>query len=331
MCSLRLKRSLFYSRVEAGFDLVVIGGGPAGIGAALQASRLGLKTILVADRLGGLLTEAWLIDNYLGFSRIEASRLLNKFIEHLAGMNVPVLLDYAEGFSGSNCSFTVRTRRGSKLAAKAIIVAIGLKRRKLGVPGEEEYVGKGVSYCAVCDAPLYRGAKAVAVIGGGDSAIQSALLLSSYANRVYIVHRREEYRALKSLVEAMRSKNNIVELKPCRVKRIIGNGSRVKALELVCREGETRIVEVDGVFIEVGFEPNRDWAIRNKLKTDEDGYIVVDEWMNTNIPGVFAAGDCTSLWKGYRQIQLAVAMGFVAAYSAYQHIQRCFSLGCSKS
>ncbi len=302
------------------YDVVVVGGGPAGCAAAIQASRLGLRVLLVTERIGGLLSEAWIVDNYLMLPGASGAELVKRLQDHLARAGVPIVLSRIEKLERDGGGYTVVDSRGRKAYTKAVVVAIGLRRRRLGVPGEDRLRGRGVSYCAVCDAPLYRGADAVAVVGGGDSAAQAALLLANYAKKVYLVHRRSSLRASRAYTEKLIENPKIHLLLDHTVVEIVGR-EKVEAVKVRDnRSGEEKLVKVKGVFVEVGFEPDREWARRNGLETDEDGYIKVDEWMRTNLPGVFAAGDCTTMWKGYRQIALAAAMGMVAAYSAYKYL-----------
>jgi thioredoxin reductase (NADPH) len=182
-----------------------------------------------------------------------------------------------------------------------------------------------VSYCSVCDAPLFRGAEAVAVVGGGDSAVEGAAMLADYARKVYLIHRRDSFRAQPINVESLRRKSNVEFLLNTVVREITGD-TKVRGVVVEdIRSGKRTQLGVDGVFIEIGFEPDVEFARRNGLGVDKEGYLLVDEWMRTTRPGVFAAGDCTSAWVGFRQVVTAVAQGAVAAYSASRYVREKFT------
>ncbi len=298
-------------------DVAIIGAGPAGLAAALYIARYKLSCVVVGEVPGGQLSLAGIVENYLGFKRIHGRELALKFIEHVRSYGVEILNDRVTEVKRSNGVFNVRTRNGRNITAKTIIVAIGCKRRRLGVPGESL---RGVSYCATCDAPLYRGAETVAVIGGGDAAVEGALMLSEYVSKVYLVHRRSELRAQPILRDALREKSNIELVLNHIVERIEGE-RWVERLVLRNKvTGETKVLRVNGVFIEIGFEPDREFHEKLRVKLDEEGYIIVNEYMETSVKGLFAAGECTNMWKEFRQITTAAAQGSVAAYSAYRYL-----------
>jgi len=306
------------------FDVIVIGGGPAGLSAALYSVRFLLKTAIFTENVGGQLNDTDYVDDYLGMGKIRASKLIANFRSHVERyFNVPIYERvYVEKFERiDDVWFKVTGRPSLEVYAKAIILAVGSRRRKLGVPGEREYTGRGVSYCSVCDAPFYEGKNSVVVVGGGDSAFEGALVLSGYVKKVYLVHRRRQFRAKPWYVEALKKKENVEFILDSVVEEIRGNGSRVTSAIVRNKvTGERKEIEVDGIFVEIGFEPPTDWFRSLGLEVDERGYIKVDHWMRTNIPGIFAAGDCTNAWLGFRQVITAAAMGAVAAYSAYNYL-----------
>jgi len=319
--SLRIRMKRRINKGEE-YDVVVVGGGPAGLSAAIYSQRFLLKTIVISEDLGGQLNLTDYIDDYPGFGKIRASELVTKFRRHAESFGA--IIYYPERIEKiekrADGKLLVKGRRGIEVVAKSVIMAVGSRRRKLGVPGEKEYSGRGVSYCSVCDAPFYKGKDSVVVVGGGDAAFEGAILLSGYVKKVYLVHRRDQFRAKPFFVEVARSKPNIEFILNSIVTEILGDTkvNRVKVKNKLT--GEERIIPVNGIFIEIGFEPPKEWFESIGLKTDEKGYIVVDEWMRTSIEGVFAAGDCTSLWKGFRQVITASSMGAVAAYSAYNYL-----------
>jgi thioredoxin reductase (NADPH) len=304
-------------------DVAIIGGGPAGLSAALYASRFLLKTAVLTENVGGQLLNTDYVDDYPGLGKIKATDLIAKFRVHAEKLfRVPIYEGVkVERIERVDDSWFRLIGRGVDIYAKAVILAVGSVRRKLGVPGEKEYSGRGVSYCSICDAPFFRGKNSVVVVGGGDSALEGALVLSGYVKKVYLVHRRRQFRAKPFYVELVKSKDNIELILDSVVKEIRGDGNKVKSVIIENKvTKERRELQVDGIFIEIGFEPPRQWFESLGLETDERGYIKVDEWMRTNIPGIFAAGDCTNRWIGFRQIITASAMGAVAAYSAYNYL-----------
>ncbi len=306
------------------FDTVVIGGGPAGYSAAVYAKRFLLNTIVIAKLIGGQLTLTDYVDDYPACRKIKATDLVNRFKRHAEDFGVKTYWgDSVESFekTGDGKLYKISTKKGVELYAKSIIVAVGTKRRKLGIPGEKEFSGRGVSYCSVCDAPLYAGKDSVIVVGGGDAAFEGALLLSGYVKKVYLVHRRKHFRAKPFFVERVLTKPNI-EILVDSVLTEIGGDKLVRYAKVKNKiTGEEKEINVDGVFIEIGFEPDKEWAVKNGLNVDNAGYIIVDDWMRTNLPGVFAAGDCTNKWPNFRQVVTAAAMGSIAAYSAFNYLQ----------
>ena len=301
------------------FDLIIVGLGPAAYSAALYAARYMLKTLVIGETPGGQLTEAGEVDDYLGLIGINAQDMIKVFNKHIEKYNVPVILDHVESIRKDGDEFVVKTKRKGEFKAKSVILAIGVKRRKLNVPGEAEFTGRGVSYCSICDAPLFKN-KVVAVIGGGDSALEGAEILSRYATKVYLIHRRDEFRGQPIYLENIKAKPNVEIILNTVVTEIKGDKLVKSILTKNVKTGETKELNVNGVFVEIGFEPPTDFARANGLETDAMGYIKVDEWMKTNIQGVFAAGDCTGMWLGFRQVITSAAQGAVAAHSAFRYL-----------
>jgi len=301
------------------YDVVVVGGGPAGLTAALYAARYMLSVVVITERIGGQMAEAGWIENYPGIPRIVGPELAKRFEEHVKRYNVPIILDTVVDVLRDGELFVVKLASGVELKGRTIILAMGVRKRRLGVPGELEFLGRGVSYCAPCDAPLFRG-KRVAVVGGGDSAASAALLLAEYADKVYIVHRRDQLR-VQPLYRKLLDENPRIEVLYNRVvKRICGDKVVRKLVLENTVNGQIEELNVDGVFIEIGAEPPTDFAKKLGLEVDDKGYIKVRDDMSTNIPGVFAAGDCTNAFGGVKQIIVAAAMGAIAATSAYKYL-----------
>ena len=288
------------------FDTIIIGLGPAAYSAALYAARYMLKTLVIGETPGGQLTEAGEVDDYLGLIGVQASEMIKLFNAHVEKYKVPILMDRVESFRREGEEYVVKTKRKGEFRASTLIVAVGTKRRKLNVPGENEFTGRGVSYCSVCDAPLFKN-RPVVVVGGGNSALDGAELLSRYATKVYLVHRREEFRAQPIIVKLVKEKPNVELILNSVVKEIKGDKLVRKVVVQNLKTGEVREIDANGIFVEIGFEPPTEFAKINGLEVDEQGYIKVDDWTRTNLPGVFAAGDCTNKWIGFRQVATSTA------------------------
>ncbi len=313
---------------ENEYDLVIIGGGPAGCTAGLYAGRFRIKTLIIANDFGGLINDAEVVDNYPGIPDVKGSELGKKFLEHAKKYGIETYLDEVIDIKKENKFFKIITTK-NEIKAKAIILATGEKHRKLGVPGEKELTGKGVSYCAICDAPLFKG-KEVAIVGGGNASFTEAQILAKHAKKVYLIHRRNWFRADPIEVERVKKIENIEIKTPYVIKEIKGN-DKVEYLVLKkTREGNGKVVEtdetkklkVDGLFIAVGLIPKSELAKKIGVKLNEKGYVIVDDYMKTNVEGVFAAGDLTDKASKFRQIVLAAAQGAIAAYSAFEFLKR---------
>ncbi|MBP1358235.1 MAG: FAD-dependent oxidoreductase, partial [Sulfolobus sp.] len=247
------------------FDVIIIGMGPAAYSAALYSARYMLKTLVIGETPGGQLTEAGEVDDYLGLIGIHAAEMIKLFNKHIEKYNVPAIMDTVESFRRDGDTYVVKTKRRGEFKADSIIVAVGVKRRKLNVPGEAEFTGKGVSYCSVCDAPLFKN-RPVVVVGGGDSALEGTEILSRYATKVYLVHRRDEFKAQPIYVESVKQKPNVEFILNSAVKEIRGDKIVRKVVVQNLKTGETRELDVNGVFVEIGFEPPTDFARQNGLE-----------------------------------------------------------------
>lgn len=306
------------------YDLIIIGSGPAGLSAAVYAKRAGLDVLVMekSPMSGGQVLTTYEVDNYLGMPGINGYDLGMKFREHADNMGVEFLetevfgVEKAEDGNGKNpaeliaCEngreegFRIETDKG-EYRAKTILAATGAVHAKLGVPGEEELAGMGVSYCATCDGAFFRN-RVVAVVGGGDVAVEDAIFLARTSRKVYLIHRRNELRAAKVLQERVKNLPNVEILWDTVVDEILGEDQVKKADIRNVKSGEKRELELDGIFIAVGIHPNTE-LFENLVECDEKGYIIAGEDGATSSKGIFAAGDVRS--KPLRQIVTAVADG----------------------
>ena len=301
-------------------DLIIIGAGPAGLSAAVYAKRAKLDVIVIekAPIAGGQVLNTSDVDNYLGMPGINGFELGMKFKEHAEKFDV----EFVEGdivgvdFSGKE---KLVTTSSATYKAKAVLIATGAAHRHLGVLGEEKLAGMGVSYCATCDGMFFRG-RTTAVIGGGDVAVEDAIYLARMCEKVYIIHRRDEFRAAKVLVETLGKCSNVEFVMDSTVEAIEGEDQVEAVIVKNIKSGDTKKVNVDGVFIAVGMIPNTD-SFKDSVKMDETGYIEAGEECATNVPGVFAAGDVRT--KMLRQIVTAVSDGANAIFSIERYLNNC--------
>ena len=312
------------------YDLIIIGSGPAGLTAAVYAARYALNTLVIGSSPGGQVAESGRVENYPGFKRIGGFELTQKMVEQVGGFGVEIVREEVSSIkyqvSSGKCDgggFKISGSEGG-YEARSVILAIGVEPRKLGIPGEEELLGKGVSYCALCDAPFYKD-KVVAMVGGGDSAVDGALELAEHARKIYLINRSDKLRAKPDFVGKAKENSKIEFVLETNVTQINGE-SRVDSVTLdKSHSGQNQLL-VEGIFIEIGNVPDRELPEGLGLDLDEYGYIKVFEDMSTNVAGVFAAGDITTGSNGMKQIVTACAEGAVAAQSAYRYLARGKSL-----
>jgi len=302
------------------WDLIIIGAGPAGLTAGIYGVRSGLKTLIIEEKMaGGTAADAPIIENYPGFERITGAELMQKMSAHCIGAGVRIHeFEKAISLDLKGEEKIVKTDK-AEYAAKAVIIATGTSYRELGVPGEKEFKGRGLSHCAVCDGPLFKG-KRVLVVGGGNAAVATALYLADLASEVKIIHRRDSFRAEESLVKDLLGRGNVKVFWNTQLKEIRGERLIEKAVLLNLITGETWELPVDGIFVQVGETPNSQIAKEAGVEVDENGYIKVDVRQRTNIPGVYAAGDVTTY--PVKQVGAAVGQGVTAALEAYGYIRR---------
>ncbi len=298
------------------WDSVIIGGGPAGYNAAIYLARKGLKPLLLVGNRGGQIALSNEVENYLGFEMIDGVDLVERRHQHKNGLNVDMLEStFVEKLEKDGNIFNLSLSTNETVKAKTVIMATGGEHRKLGIPGEEEFSAKGVSYCAICDAPFFKD-KEVIIVGGGDSAIEAAVDVAKWASHVHVVH-RSVWRADQILLDRMFATENITyELGS--VLSEIGGENHVDYVEIYNKETDsTTKREAEGVFIEIGQDPRVDF-VRDMVELNDEDEIIVDQFKMTNVEGLYAAGDVTN--APYKQIITAASDGAIAALSAGNYI-----------
>ena len=303
------------------YDVIIIGAGPAGLTAGIYLGRAKLRAVILeAMTPGGQALFSERIENYPGFPEgITGQELIERMTRQAESFGTEIKSLCPVETVSLDGQVKVVEATGGPYRSKALIIATGAQAAKLGVPGEERYMGQGVSVCAICDGAFFR-EKVVAVVGGGDSAVEDAFYLSRMAKKVYLIHRRDRLRAQKILQERLFKQQNVEPIWKTVVKEIRGNEEGVKALLLEKVDtGETRELPVDGIFVAIGRRPATE-PFRGIVELDEGGYIVTDQGCTTSTPGIFAAGDVRK--KSVRQISTAVGDGAIAAYSAELYLER---------
>lgn len=301
------------------YDIIIVGAGPGGMTAALYTARRALKTLVISQDIGGQAATTTTVENYPGFESIGGGELMDKFRQHAEKAGAEFLIDEVQGIVRQPAGDFVVKTASEEFSAEAVILAFGLSHRHLNVPGEERLIGKGVVYCATCDGPLYRN-KRVAVVGGGNSAVEAATYMSKIAERVYVVHRQSTFSAEEYLVNQL-SKLPNVELVLNSVVREIRGQERVVSVLIFGVHGleKTKEIAVDGVFVETGLIVKADF-IRGLVSLNGKNEIKISPDCETSVPGIFAAGDVTTVT--YKQIIISAGEGCKAALQAYLYIQK---------
>lgn len=300
------------------FDVLVVGGGPAGASAAIYAARKGIRTGIVAERFGGQILDTTSIENFISVKRTEGPKLAASLEEHVKEYDVDVMnIQRAKRLEKKDL-IEIELENGAVLKSKSVILSTGARWRNIGVPGEAEFRNKGVAYCPHCDGPLFAG-KDVAVIGGGNSGVEAAIDLAGIVNHVTVLEYGDQLRADSVLQERLYSLPNVTVLKNAQTKEITGADS-VNGITYIEREtGDEKHVQLAGVFIQIGLVPNTDW-LGDAVERNKAGEIVVDKRGATNVPGVFAAGDCTD--SAFKQIIISMGSGASAALGAFDYLIR---------
>jgi len=298
------------------YDVIIIGAGAAGLSAAIYARRFLMKTLVIGQLMGGLLTTTHLVENWPGEKAISGLDLMKKVEDHARAFGAELVGGTVSGVKKLKDGFSVKTS-GKTYKAKTLIFATGTIHRRLGVPGEGEYAGRGVSYCATCDGMFFKN-KQVGIVGGSDSAAKEALLMTEYAKKVYIIYRREKIRAEPVNVQRVNKKvkqGKIEIITNTNVTEIKGDDKKVSSVLF----DSGKEFKLDGVFIEIGLIPQNDLAKSIGVKLNKKGEIKIDRGSVTSVPGVFAAGDCAD--APYKQAITGSAEGVIAAFGAYDYIK----------
>ena len=302
------------------FDVLIVGGGPAGAAAAIYAARKGIRTGVAAERFGGQVLDTVDIENYISVPKTDGPRFAADLERHVRDYEVDIMnLQQAKLLVPTDSGVEVRLENGASLKAKTVILATGARWRSMNVPGEEEYRTKGVTYCPHCDGPLFKG-KRVAVIGGGNSGVEAAIDLAGVVAHVTLLEFADKMRADDVLQRKLRSLPNVDVILNAQTTEVTGAQGKVNGLTYKDRvSGTVKNLPLEGIFVQIGLLPNTDW-LKGTVELNRMGEIVVDAHGKTNVPGVFAAGDCTSV--PYKQIVIAAGEGAKAALSAFDHLIR---------
>ncbi|MFW5794235.1 MAG: thioredoxin-disulfide reductase [Bacillota bacterium] len=294
--------------MEQNYDVVIIGAGPAGLSAAIYAKRAMLKFVVLEKFLpGGGIAETFELENYLGIGKVSGMEMADMMTKHVNDLNIEIKSEAVSDIEVKEKYKIVKTDK-TEYSTKTIIIATGASPRKLGCPGEDKFTGKGVSYCATCDGFLYKNKK-IAVVGGGDVAVEDAIYLSRIAKKVYLLHRRDELRAVKSLQERLFKIENVEILWNTEIKSLKGEGYLQKIITINNKTNKNKKLLIDGLFMAVGYIPNIDF-LKDELKVNKDRWIITNNRCETNIKGIYAVGDVRDTFL--RQVVTAVSDGAVA-------------------
>ncbi len=302
------------------YDVLVVGGGPAGASAAIYAARKGIRTGIVAERFGGQLLDTVAIENFISVKHTEGPQLTAALEQHVLEYNVDVMrMQRAEELIPGDLLHQVRLANGAVLKARSVIISTGARWREMNVPGETQYKTKGVTFCPHCDGPLFAG-KRVAVIGGGNSGVEAAIDLAGIVSHVTLIEFDSKLRADAVLQRKLESLPNATILLNAQTTEVLGDGSKVTGLAYTDRvSGDAHQLELEGIFVQIGLLPNTSW-LKGTLNLSNRGEIEIDARGQTSVPGVFAAGDCTTV--PYKQIVIAMGEGSKASLSAFDHLIR---------
>ena len=316
------KRDAQKIAAKAPFDVLVIGGGPAGAAAAIYAARKGIRTGVAAERFGGQVLDTMAIENFISVKETEGPKLAAALEQHVREYEVDIMnLQRASALraAGDDGLVEITLENGASLKSSTVILSTGARWRQMNVPGEDQYRNKGVAYCPHCDGPLFKG-KRVAVIGGGNSGVEAAIDLAGLVSHVTLLEFDDKLRADEVLQRKLRSLGNVTIITSALTQEVLGDGQKVTGLVYQDRVGgDAHRIELEGIFVQIGLLPNTEW-LKDSVALSPRGEIVIDDRGQTSVPGVFAAGDCTTV--PYKQIVIAMGAGSTAALSAFDHLIR---------
>jgi len=307
--------------MDKSYDLIIIGSGPAGLSASIYASRYGIKHAIIGQILGGQISEAHLIDNYPGIENLTGAELGKKLGEHAKKYGAEIIPGLVKNIKKEEEGrFIAELENNEALKTKTVLLATGMKRRKLDILGEKEFAGKGVSYCATCDGFFYKN-KTVGVIGGSNSAAGAALYLADICKKVYIIYRKSELRCEPFWADSIKKNEKIEVIYNTNVVKISGQ-EKLERVELDNPHKNSSLLEISGLFIEAGSDPYINYADDLDIKSDKDGYIKIKSDGSTSVPGIFAAGDITDGSNKFRQVITAAAEGAIAVRSVFNWLKK---------
>jgi len=316
------KRDAEKLNTKAPFDVLVVGGGPAGAAAAIYAARKGIRTGVAAERFGGQVLDTMAIENFISVTETEGPKLAAALEQHVREYEVDIMnLQRATALvpAGDDGLVEIKLENGASLKSRSVILSTGARWRQMNVPGEDQYRNKGVAYCPHCDGPLFKG-KRVAVIGGGNSGVEAAIDLAGLVTHVTLLEFDDKLRADEVLQKKLRSLGNVTIITSALTQEVLGDGQKVTGLVYQDRVGgDSHRVELEGIFVQIGLLPNTEW-LKDTVALSPRGEILIDDRGQTSVPGVFAAGDCTTV--PYKQIVIAMGAGSTAALSAFDHLIR---------
>ncbi|RLK46950.1 alkyl hydroperoxide reductase subunit F [Stenotrophomonas rhizophila] len=316
------KRDAEKLSAKAPFDVLVVGGGPAGAAAAIYAARKGIRTGVAAERFGGQVLDTMAIENFISVKETEGPKLAAALEQHVREYDVDIMnLQRATALvpAGDDGLVEITLENGASLKSRSVVLSTGARWRQMNVPGEDQYRNKGVAYCPHCDGPLFKG-KRVAVIGGGNSGVEAAIDLAGLVTHVTLLEFDDKLRADEVLQKKLRSLGNVTIITSALTQEVLGDGQKVTGLVYQDRVGgDSHRVELEGIFVQIGLLPNTEW-LKDTVALSPRGEILIDDRGQTSVPGVFAAGDCTTV--PYKQIVIAMGAGSTAALSAFDHLIR---------